>query len=107
MRTAVADTALPVPLMWTFDGPFDRCLADAEDTLRRAVVLVGDVSRVALVIDLSLPALRRRVRCGDAVQPAWGRFLENIERYELPASPHVRHVRADAPLLTLLIAYRN
>jgi len=99
--------ALPPPLVWTFDGPFERCLADIEDTLRRAIVLVGDVSRVALLIDLSLPALQQRVRSGDAVQPAWGRFLENIERYGLPASPRVRHVRADGPLLTLLIAYRN
>jgi hypothetical protein len=106
-RAVKAAEALPSPLVWNFDGPFDRCLADAEDTLRRAVVLVGDVSRVALLIDLSLPALQRRVRAGDAVQPAWGRFLENIERYGLPAPPRVRHVRADGPLLTLLIAYRN
>ena len=97
----------PGPLVWNFDGPFARCLADAEDTLRRAVVLVGDVSRVALLVDLSLPALQRRVRAGDAVQPAWGRFLEHIERCELPAPPRVRHVRSDGPLLTLLIAYRN
>ena len=97
----------PAPLIWTFDGPFDRCLADAEDTLRRAVVLVGDVSRVALQVDLSLPVLRERVRRGEAVQPAWGRFLANIERYGLPDSPRVRHVRDDAPLLTLTIAYRN
>ncbi len=107
MTTAAAPTALPAPLMWTFDGSFERCLADAEDTLRRAVVLVGDVSRVALQVDLSLPALQERVRRGDAVQPAWGRFLGNIERYGLPASPRVRHVRGHAPLLTLLIAYRN
>ena len=106
-RAAKAAEALPSPLVWNFDGPLDRCLADAEDTLRRAVVLVGDVSRVALQIDLSLPALQRRVRAGDAVQPAWGRFLENIERYGLPASPRVHHVRSDGPLLTLLIAYRN
>ena len=30
--------ALPAPLVWTFDGPFERCLADLEDTLRRAIV---------------------------------------------------------------------
>ena len=106
-RAVKAAEALPGPLVWSFDGPFDRCLADAEDTLRRAIVLVGDVSRVALLIDLSLPALQQRVRSGDAVQPAWCRFLENIERYGLPASPRVRHVRSDGPLLTLLIAYRN
>ena len=28
--------ALPAPLVWTFDGPFERCLDDIEDTLRRA-----------------------------------------------------------------------
>ncbi len=97
----------PAPLVWTFDGPFERCLADAEDTLRRAIVLVGDVSRVALLIDLSLPALQQRVRAGDAVQPAWGRFLHGLERYGFPGAPRVRHLRGDAPLLTLLIAYRN
>ena len=58
--------SLPAPLVWTFDGPFERCLADLEDTLRRAIVLVGDVSRVALLIDLSLPALLARVAAGDA-----------------------------------------
>ncbi len=35
--------SLPAPLVWTFDGPFERCLADLEDTLRRAIVMVGDV----------------------------------------------------------------
>ena len=107
MKSAAPADMLPAPLIWTFDGPFHHCLADAEDTLRRAIVLVGDVSRVALQIDLSLPALRECVRRGDAVQPGWGRFVENIERYGLPALPRVRHVRADAALLTLLIAYRN
>jgi hypothetical protein len=29
-----APPALPDPLVWTFDGPFERCLADADDTLR-------------------------------------------------------------------------
>ena len=99
-------TALPVPLVWAFDGPFECCLADAEDALRRAVVLVGDVSRIALIVDLSLPALQRRVRSGDAVQPGWCRFLEHIGRYGLPAAPQVRHLRNDSALLTLVIAYR-
>ena len=40
--------------------------------------MVGGVSRVALLIDLSLPALKRRVDAGDALQPAWGRFLERL-----------------------------
>ncbi|HJW11840.1 MAG TPA: hypothetical protein VJ598_08640, partial [Albitalea sp.] len=86
---------------------FERCLGDIEDTLRRAIVMVGDVSRVALLIDLSLPALKQRVEAGDALQPAWGRFLERLARYGLPASPRVRHLRGAGPLATLVIAYRN
>ena len=106
-RASPIDDALPAPLVWTFDGPFERCLDDIEDTLRRAIVMVGDVSRVALLIDLSLPALKRRVEAGDALQPAWGRFLERTARYGLPASPRVRHLRVAGPLATLVIAYRN
>jgi len=49
------------PLVWTFDGAFATCLFDIEDTVRRAIVQVGDVSRIALLIELSLPALRTRV----------------------------------------------
>ena len=98
---------LPQPLVWTFDGPFERCLADLEDTLRRAIVMVGDVSRVAMLIDLSLPALKRRVDAGDVLQPAWGHFLERLARYGLPSLPRVRHLRAAGPLATLVIAYRN
>jgi hypothetical protein len=98
----------PAPLVWTFDGPFERCLADIEDTLRRAIVLVGDVSRIALLIDLSLPALQRRVASGDRIQPAWGRFVERIgAAYGLPAFPRVRHLRAPGPLATLVVAYRS
>ena len=107
-RRAVAKPgadALPVPLVWTFDGPFERCLGDVEDTLRRAIVMVGGVSRVALLIDLSLPALKRRVDAGDTLQPAWGVFLARLERYGLPASPRVRHLRGEGPLATLVIAY--
>jgi hypothetical protein len=99
--------ALPAPLVWTFDGSFEDCLADLEDALRCAIVLVGDVSRVALLIDLSLPALKRRVEAGDALQPAWGQFLDRIARYGLPASPRVRHLRGGGPLATLVIGYRN
>jgi hypothetical protein len=98
---------LPAPLVWTFDGSFEDCLADLEDTLRRAIVMVGDVSRVALLIELSLPALQRRVAAGDALQPAWSRFLERLERYALPTSPRVRHLRSSGPLATLVVAYRN
>ena len=98
---------LPALLVWTFDGPFELCLADIEDTLRRAIVMVGGVSRVALLIDFSLPALKRRVDAGDALQPAWGSFLERMARYGLPASPRVRHLPGAGPLATLVIAYRN
>ncbi len=99
---------LPAPLVWTFDGPFDRCLGDLEDALRRALVLVGDVSRIAVQIDLSLPALLLRVRGGDALQPAWGRFVERVSiDYGLPAFPHVRHLRTAGPLATLVVAYRS
>jgi hypothetical protein len=105
---AMRDASLPAPLVWTFDGPFERCLADIEDTLRRAIVLVGDVSRIALLIDLSLPALRSRIAAGDSVQPAWGRFVARIEAaYGLPAFPRVRHLRARGPLATLVVAYRS
>ena len=99
--------SLPAPLVWTFDGPFERCLDDLDDSLRRAIVLIGDVSRVALLIDLSLPALLGRVRAGDAVQPAWGRFTERIAGYGLPAFPRVRHLRTLGPLATLVVAYRS
>jgi len=98
----------PPPLVWTFDGPFATCLADMEDTLRRAIVQVGDVARIAVMVELSLPALRSRVGAGDAIQPAWGRFLDAVtSRYGLPASPRVRHRTAPGPLVTLVIAYRS
>ena len=98
---------LPPPLVWTFDGPFERCLADLEDSLRRAIVLIGDVSRVALLIDLSLPALQQRVRAGDRIQPAWGRFVARLAGYGLPSFPRVRPLRTPGPLATLVVAYRN
>jgi len=108
VRASRAAETVPVPLVWTFDGPFERCLADIEDTLRRAIVLVGDVSRIALLIELSLPALQRRVAAGDSLQPAWGRFVERIgAAYGLPAFPRVRHLRTRGPLATLVVAYRS
>ena len=97
----------PEPLGWTFDGPIERTLADLEDTLRRAIVMVGGVSRVALLIDLSLPALHRRVAAGEALQPGWGRFQERLAGYGLPSPPRVRPLKSDGPLATLVIAYRN
>ena len=39
--------------MWTFDGPFVTCLFDMEDTLRRTIVQIGDVSRIALMISVN------------------------------------------------------
>ena len=96
------------PLVWTFDGPFSTCLFDMEDTLRRTIVQVGDVSRIAVMIELSLPTLRRRVESGDAIQPAWGRFLDALtRRYGLPSAPRLRPVMAQGPLATLWIAYRS
>ena len=78
-RARAGEPNAEAPLVWTFDGPFATCLADMEDTLRRAIVQVGDVSRIAVLIELSLPALRARVAAGDAIQPAWGRFLDAVD----------------------------
>ena len=104
---AAAPRSTPAPLVWTFDGAFAQCLDDIEDTLRRAVLLIGDVARVAVLIDLSLPALQQRVRAGDTLQPLWGLFLKRLERYGLPAQPRVRHLARPGPLATLVVAYRN
>jgi hypothetical protein len=108
-RAAAAKAAatLPAPLVWTFDGPFERCLADLEDTLRRALVGIGDVSRIALQIDLSLPSLRRRVEAGDSLQPAFGRLLDRLAGYGLPNPPRLRRLKTAGPLATLVIAYRK
>ena len=95
------------PLTWTFDGPFLVCLTDIEDTLRRAIVQLGDVAGIAIALDLSLPALAARVAAGDAIQPAWNRFLDRVaQRYGLPHPLRVRHRRA-GPLATLVIVYRS
>jgi len=96
------------PLFWTFDGTFARCLADAEDTLRRAIVQIGDVSRVVVALDISLPALRERVAAGDRIQPAWGVFVERLaRRYGLPAAPRLRYLKSAGPLLVMVLAYRS
>jgi len=96
------------PLVWSFDGAFATCLADAEDALRRAIVQVGDVASIGVLVELSLPALKRRVAAGDTIQPAWGLFLERLgSRYGLPTFPRVRHVRHAGPLATLVVAYRS
>jgi hypothetical protein len=96
------------PLVWTFDGAFETCLADLEDTLRRALVQVGDVARIAVMIEVSLPALQSRLKGGETLQPAWSRFLNALsERYGLPAVPRVRYLKKAAALATLVIAYRS
>ncbi len=96
------------PLVWTFEGAFATCLADMEDALRRAIVQVGEVSSIVVQIELSLPALKRRVEAGDAIQPAWGRFLDELsDRYGLPSAARVRALDREGPLVTLVIAYRT
>ena len=103
-----AAARVAAPLVWTFDGPFATCLADMEDTLRRAIVQVGDVSRIAVQIDLSLPALKPRIDAGETIQPAWGRFVERLtQRYGLPAAPARATPRMAGPLATMVIAYRS
>lgn len=106
-RQAPAQDALPPPLVWAFDGSFSHCLADAEDALRRAIAMVGDVARVAVLIELSLPALKQRARAGDAVREPWACFMNNLARYGLSDVPRVRHSRAAGPLVTLVFAYRS
>jgi hypothetical protein len=100
--------AVEAPLKWAFDGRFPVSLADLEDTLRRAIVQVGEVARVLVVIELSLPALKARMASGDKIQPAWGEFLGRVtSRYGLPAAPRLRYLRRDAPLFVMIIAYRS
>ena len=101
------DPRIGPPLVWTFDGSFASCLADLEDTLRRVLLQVGDVASLAVLIELSLPALQARLGAGDALQPAWGDFLARLARYGLPAAPRVRHARTAGPLATLVVAYRS
>ena len=103
-----ADEAIGGPLVWTFNGAFATCLADMEDALRRAIVQVGDVASIAVLIEVSLPGLKGRVDAGEAIQPAWGQFLERVaDRYGLPAPPRVRPLISEGPLVTLVIAYRS
>ena len=96
------------PLVWTFDGAFATCLADLEDTFRRALVQAGDVTRIVVMIELCLPALEACLKRGEAIQPAWSRFIESVTaRYGLPAAPRIRYLKTPAPLATLVIAYRS
>ena len=109
LRRGAAPRAEPLaPLIWTFDGPFAVCLTDVEDTLRRAIVQLSDVSGVAVALDLSLPALAARVAAGDGIQPAWSRFQARVsQRYGLPSPLRVRHRKDAGPLATLVIVYRS
>ena len=99
-------TAIGGPLVWVFDGTLARSVADLEDALRRAIVQVGDVSSIAVQIDVSLPALKRRVDAGESLQPGWSQCLARLsDRYGLQKAPRVRHGRGPGPLLTLVIVY--
>lgn len=98
----------PSPLLWQFDGDFARCLDDVEDTLRRAIVQVGDVAAIVVGLDVCLPALAARVAAGDAIQPAWSRFLARVrDRYGLPGPLRVRYRAEPGPLATLVLLYRS
>src|SRR5438093_10378241 len=98
-RARTHDNLIEAPLVWTFDGPFALCLQDMEDTFRRAIVQVGDVSRILVQIDLSLPALKPRVDAGEAIQPAWGQLVDRLSHgYGLRVAPRVRHLPARGPL---------
>ena len=96
------------PLTWTFDGALRDCLADIEDTLRRAIPQLGDVGGIAVALDVSLPALDARLKQGDVLQPAWSGFVERLtQRYGLPCPPRIRHRAEPGPLATLIIVYRS
>jgi hypothetical protein len=103
-----AQESMPAPLIWSFDGSFADCLADIENTLRRALIQVGDVSGIGVLIELSLPALLACSKAGEPIQPAWSRFLDGVaSRYGLPRPPRVRYLRTAGPLATLIVAYRT
>ena len=110
VRRGAPPRAVPCspPLVWTFDGPFAVCLTDVEDTLRRAIMQLGNVSGVAIALDLSLPALAARVAAGDVIQPEWSRFLTRVsQRYGLPYPLRIRPRNDAGPLATLAIVYRS
>ena len=108
VRPRASASRVADPLAWSFDGPLVRCLADVEDTLRRVLVQLGDVGSVAVRVDVSLPALKHRVACGDALQPAWRDFMARLaQKYGLPVPPRVRATRTAGPLFVLVVAYRS
>jgi hypothetical protein len=92
--------------LWTFGGPLGAA-SPTSGTRYGGGRADRDAARIALLIDLSLPALKARLDAGDRLQPAWGRFLDRMTRYGLPAQPRVRHLRSAGPLATLVIAYRH
>jgi hypothetical protein len=107
-RKDMCRTGVEEPLVYAFDSGFATCLVDMEDALRRAIVRIGDAARVAVLIEVSLPALRARVNAGEAIQPAWSEFLARLSsRYGLPAAPRIRHSPVAGPLTTLVIGYRT
>jgi hypothetical protein len=107
-RAAAKRPSIGGPFVWTFDGPIATSLADLEDALRRAIVEVGDVASLAVMIELSLPAFKRRVDRGEALNPAWSSFIScAASRYGLERPVRVRHLRGDGPLATLIVAYRS
>ena len=108
LKAAPGEAQSPAPLVWTFDGPVERCLADIEDTLRRAIVQVRDVASIVVLIELSLPALKRRVDAGESLQPGWAELMQRLsDRYGLPSPPRVRPLKSGGPLVTLVVAYRS
>ena len=107
-RNGVAGERVEAPLDLDVRRTVRDVPADMEDTFRRAIIQVGDVSRIAVQIDLSLPALKPRVDAGETIQPAWGQFVDRLtQRYGLPAGPRVRHLKMAGPLATMVIAYRR
>ena len=105
---ARVSTGIRGPFVWTFDDSFADCLAGIEDTLRRTIVQVRDVASIVVLIEMSLPGLRRRVDAGESIQPEWSAFLGRIsQRYGLPAPPRVRPLKSSGPLATLVVAYRS
>ena len=107
-KAGQAYAGTPAPLVWVFDGRFADALGDLEDALRRAIVQVGDVARVLVAIELSLPALKRRIDAGDTLNPAWAEFVARAaSRYGLPAAPRIKYGTDAGPLLKMIIAYRS
>ena len=108
VASASAAERIEGPFVWTFDGTLADCVGDLEDTLRRAIVQVRDVASIVVLIELSLPALKRRVDAGESLQPAWAELMQRLsDRYGLPSPPRVRPLKGGGPLVTLVVAYRS